>query len=254
MNTVDAERPSDLDELTHPGRRRSSPPADDRGAGVDRPAAPASGLGRAAAGGGATTRRSTRPRRRPGAGDTVTVLADSVLLGAEDALEEELGADGYMVDYRGRPALMLHQSNDDLEAAGTPVGDTVVIGLGHNTLWERDRARLRRPGRRSSTARPTSCSPRCERLGAEADRLGDAARAVASRSSRRRGASSTSSTSGTSRTSTSASTRSSPAIPRSSLADWAAVSNEAGRDLRRHAPHVDGIRLMIDTIRAAGAI
>ena len=68
------------------------------------------------------------------------MLGDSVLLGAEDQLTEELQASGYTVDYRARPALMLHQSNDDLVAAGTPVGETVIIGLGHNSLWERDRA------------------------------------------------------------------------------------------------------------------
>jgi hypothetical protein len=74
--------------------------------------------------------------------NTVTVLADSVLLGVEDALVEELEEDGWTVDFRGRPAMMLHQSNNDLEAGGGPVGETVVVGLGHNTLWERDRVRF----------------------------------------------------------------------------------------------------------------
>ena len=47
---------------------------------------------------------------------------------------------GYIVDYRGRPALMLHQSNDELAAAERRSATRSIIGLGHNTLWERDRA------------------------------------------------------------------------------------------------------------------
>jgi peptidoglycan/LPS O-acetylase OafA/YrhL len=71
---------------------------------------------------------------------TVTLIGDSVLLGTKDAISAELQAAGYPVDFRGEPALMLKKAREQLEAAGTPVGQVVVIGLGYNTLWERDRA------------------------------------------------------------------------------------------------------------------
>jgi uncharacterized protein YjeT (DUF2065 family)/lysophospholipase L1-like esterase len=70
---------------------------------------------------------------------TMTVLSDSVLLGAQKAITEELAQSGWTVDYRGRPALMLHQSEKELREAGVPVGSVVVIGLGYNSLWEKDR-------------------------------------------------------------------------------------------------------------------
>ncbi|MGH3612012.1 MAG: acyltransferase family protein [Pseudonocardia sp.] len=71
---------------------------------------------------------------------TVTVLADSVLLGIENALVAELAADGWTVEYRGRPALMVKQSRAQLAESGARVGSLVVVGLGYNSLWERDRA------------------------------------------------------------------------------------------------------------------
>jgi peptidoglycan/LPS O-acetylase OafA/YrhL len=74
--------------------------------------------------------------------ETITVLGDSVLLGAKDKMTEELQASGYQVDYRATPAWMLHQANQEIAAAGRPVGEIVVIGLGHNSLWERDRHRF----------------------------------------------------------------------------------------------------------------
>jgi hypothetical protein len=39
----------------------------------------------------------------PGAAKTMTVLSDSVLLGAKSALTSELADAGWTVDYRGRP-------------------------------------------------------------------------------------------------------------------------------------------------------
>ena len=67
------------------------------------------------------------------------MLGDSVLLGAKDQLTAELEASGYTVDYRASAAEMIHQGNKALLETGTPVGETVVVGLGHNSLWERDR-------------------------------------------------------------------------------------------------------------------
>lgn len=72
----------------------------------------------------------------------VTVLADSVLLGAKGSVVRELAADGWEVDYRGQPAWMLHKAAADLEQAGQPVGSVVIVGLGYNSLWERNRARF----------------------------------------------------------------------------------------------------------------
>jgi len=72
----------------------------------------------------------------------VTVLADSVLLGARSSVVKELGADGWNVEYQGRPAWMLHKASAELAQARRPVGSVVVIGLGYNSLWERNRARF----------------------------------------------------------------------------------------------------------------
>jgi hypothetical protein len=184
--------------------------------------------------------------------NTVTVLADSVLLGAKDAMEEELGADGYRVDFRARPALMLHQSNDDLVAAGTPVGDTVIIGLGHNTLWERDRANF---------------DDWAEKFDREADELLDTlARLGAKRIiwvTLREPSESVIPPEGSEQYRRFiwyfpyVNERLHELVtrhPEVTLADWAAVSNAEG--LTYDAMHLtsDGIRLMIDTIRQAGGI
>ena len=72
----------------------------------------------------------------------VTVLADSVLLGAKGSVVKELGADGWEVDYRGEPAWMLHKAAAQLADARRPVGSVVIVGLGYNTLWQRDRVRF----------------------------------------------------------------------------------------------------------------
>ena len=147
--------------------------------------------------------------------DIVTVLADSVLLGAEDTLVDELGAAGYTVDFRGRPALMLHQSNDQLAAANSRVGETVVIGLGHNTLWERDRARFDTWAEKFDSEADELLAT-LRRLGAKRFvwvTLREPSEDVIPPEGRR---AVTSSTCGTSRTSTSVSTPSPPAIPTSS--------------------------------------
>ncbi len=69
----------------------------------------------------------------------VTIIGDSVLLGAKSGFEAALEGDGWSVDYYARGALMIHQANDELPAPHLPIGDTVIIGLGHNSLWERNR-------------------------------------------------------------------------------------------------------------------
>jgi len=44
------------------------------------------------------------------------------------------------VDYRGHPAIMIKEAVKDLQAAATPVGSVVIIGIGYNSLWQRNRA------------------------------------------------------------------------------------------------------------------
>ncbi len=70
----------------------------------------------------------------------VTVLADSVLLGAKGSVVKELGAGGWNVDYRGEPAWMLDKAKAALAREARPVGSVVVVGIGYNSLWEKDRA------------------------------------------------------------------------------------------------------------------
>ncbi|MGI9028999.1 MAG: acyltransferase family protein [Ilumatobacteraceae bacterium] len=74
------------------------------------------------------------------AGATITVLADSVLMGAEDQLITELTADGFQVDFRKQTAWQLDNAFRDLTGEGRPVGEVVVVGIGHDARWERDRA------------------------------------------------------------------------------------------------------------------
>ena len=111
---------------------------------VAAPAAPESTTGLAAVASTApttaaptTTALAGPPPAPPGA--LITVLGDSVLLGAEEPLTAEFVADGYGVDFRATPAWMLDDANDEIAAEGRPVGPVVVLGVGHNTLWERDR-------------------------------------------------------------------------------------------------------------------
>jgi peptidoglycan/LPS O-acetylase OafA/YrhL len=76
-----------------------------------------------------------------GSAATITVIGDSVLMRIKDDLTEDLEARGWTVDYRGEAALMLDDATTQLRAENRPVGDTVVLGLGYNSLWERGRAR-----------------------------------------------------------------------------------------------------------------
>jgi hypothetical protein len=70
---------------------------------------------------------------------TVSVLTDSVVLGAERYLPD--GFQGWRLEMLGKPALMLHQVEDTFLPPGKKVGSLVAVGLGYNSLWERDRYR-----------------------------------------------------------------------------------------------------------------
>jgi peptidoglycan/LPS O-acetylase OafA/YrhL len=183
---------------------------------------------------------------------TVTVLGDSVLLGAQDSITAELEASGYIVDYRAVAAEMLHQANNALIGTNTPVGETVIIGLGHNSLWERDRANF------------DNWAAKFDR---EADALIETVESLGAKKiiwvTLREPSESVIPPEG--RKQFEAYVWYFPYVnerlrllpqrhPEVILADWAAVSNQAG--LTYDAMHLTkpGIRLMIDTIRQAGAI
>jgi peptidoglycan/LPS O-acetylase OafA/YrhL len=232
VNTVNATGSSSLDELTS---------QDDALVASTTSAAP-----------GPTTTVQATTTTIFDAANTVTVLADSVLLGVEDALVEELEEDGWHVDFRGEPALMVHQSNNDLEAGGGPVGETVVIGLGHNTLWERDRVRF---------------DEWAEKFDEEADELLATLRQQGAKRfiwvTLREPEESVIPPEGLRQFQQFVwyfpyvNERLDELVTRHPdvvLADWAAVSNEAG--LTYDAMHLtgSGIRRMIDTIRTAGQI
>ena len=70
---------------------------------------------------------------------TVSILTDSVVLGADRYLPD--GFPGYDYEMLGKPALMLHQVEDVFLPSGKQVGSLVAVGLGYNSLWERDRHR-----------------------------------------------------------------------------------------------------------------
>ncbi len=65
-----------------------------------------------------------------------TVLVDSVLLGAENALKGNLR--GWAVTVLGHPAIMLPEMERTVREQGR-VAPLVIIGVGYNSLWEKDR-------------------------------------------------------------------------------------------------------------------
>ena len=69
---------------------------------------------------------------------TMTLVTDSVGLGAKEALPESLP--DWKVDVRGRPALMMNVAGKELQSQAQPVGSVAVVALGYNSLWGRDRA------------------------------------------------------------------------------------------------------------------
>jgi hypothetical protein len=200
----------------------------------------------------AATAAPDPPTTPPPPDPTVTVLGDSVLLGVEGAFVDELTADGHVVDYRARPAMMLHQATDRLEVADRPIGETVIIGLGHNTLWERDRANFEYWAEKFDREAEELVAT-AERRGAERIvwvTLREPSAAVIPPEGREQ---------------FDRFVWYFPYVnerldalvakhPDVVLADWAAVSDAPG--LTYDAMHLtpDGIRLMIDTIRQAGGI
>jgi hypothetical protein len=71
-----------------------------------------------------------RPRR-------ATLIVDSVLLSAYAGVRKAMPC--WHIAKRGRPALMIRIAEGELRAAGKHVSPLVVVGLGYNSLWERNR-------------------------------------------------------------------------------------------------------------------
>ena len=71
-----------------------------------------------------------KPRR-------ATLLVDSVLLSAYPGIRRAMPC--WHTAKRGRPALMIRIAENELRASGRRVSPIVVVGLGYNSLWERNR-------------------------------------------------------------------------------------------------------------------
>jgi len=257
VNTVGATGSTGMDELVGQGTvPAATAPADATAAGTTVPGAspagsPDPGVTATTLGDLATTLPPAPPTTATEQQRTVTVLGDSVLKGAEEQMTAELQASGYLVDYRATPAWMLDDAEEEIAAAG-PVGATVIVGLGHNTLWEKDRANFDNwAGKFDREADALIAT--LERLGATKivwATLREPSESVIPASGQKQYR---------------LYVWYFPYVnerlrllvqrhPDVILADWAAVSNQDG--LTYDAMHLtgSGIRLMIDTIRTAGGI
>ncbi len=70
-------------------------------------------------------------------GRRATVLVDSVLLGGLSSVRSNLR--GWNVDMLGRAAVMLGPLGEEIHEAGTPIAPLAIVGVGYNSLWERNR-------------------------------------------------------------------------------------------------------------------
>jgi hypothetical protein len=68
---------------------------------------------------------------------SLTVITDSVVLGAERYFPDAFP--GWEIDFLGKPAVMLHQIEDVFLPPGRAVNSYVVLAVGYNSLWEKDR-------------------------------------------------------------------------------------------------------------------
>jgi hypothetical protein len=67
----------------------------------------------------------------------MTVITDSVVLGAERYFDDEFV--GWEMEIRGKPAVMLHQIEDVYFSYGERTEPTVVLAIGYNSIWRPDR-------------------------------------------------------------------------------------------------------------------
>ena len=98
-----------------------------------------------------------RPRK-------ATLLVDSVLLSAYPGVRKAMPC--WHIAKRGRPALMIRIAEGELRASGKRVSPVVVVGLGYNSLWERNRRNYGRWSARFD-AEATKLIATLKRLGAK---------------------------------------------------------------------------------------
>jgi len=68
-----------------------------------------------------------------------TVLVDSVLLGSMPGIRKALPC--WRLDMYGRPALMIRIAEQELRSTRKRIAPVAIVGLGYNSLWERNRGR-----------------------------------------------------------------------------------------------------------------
>ena len=66
-----------------------------------------------------------------------TVLVDSVLLGGVPSVRSNLR--GWRVDVLGRGAVMVRLIEEEIREARTRIAPLAIVGVGYNSLWERNR-------------------------------------------------------------------------------------------------------------------
>ncbi len=75
------------------------------------------------------------------AGRRASLLVDSVLLGGVLSVKGNLR--GWHVDVLGRAAVMVPKLEEEIRLAGTRIAPLAIVGVGYNSLWERDRKNYR---------------------------------------------------------------------------------------------------------------
>jgi hypothetical protein len=70
-----------------------------------------------------------------------TLLVDSVLLGGVSAVRSNFR--GWSIDVIGHPAIMLPAMDETLRSSGQRLAPLVIIGIGYNSLWEKNRHNYR---------------------------------------------------------------------------------------------------------------
>jgi len=71
------------------------------------------------------------------AGRHASLLVDSVLLGGVQSVRGNLR--GWHVDVLGRAAVMVPVIEEEIRTGATRIAPLAVVGVGYNSLWERDR-------------------------------------------------------------------------------------------------------------------
>ena len=76
------------------------------------------------------TMAEVRPR-------ALLVIADSVVLGAEPVIRK--GLSGWQIEFLARPALTIRAATDDVRRRTADLPPAVIVAVGYNSLWERNR-------------------------------------------------------------------------------------------------------------------